>query len=246
MSWTSIVASLSAVSLDAMNAEAELQTRVDRKYIVDGDTWAGVLVEHASDLRALDVSGSRAAHYRSLYYDTPEMASYMGAARQRPRRFKVRVREYVDSGTSVVEVKLRSARGATVKHRQLADGVPTAGDVIAFASSFDLIAPYASDLTARLQTTYMRTTLLHPQGRITIDAEVTAADAAGNSNVVDYGSRLIIETKCVGAAGDIDRALWARGIRPVRLSKYATSMAALHPDLPANRWHRTLTRHVAA
>ena len=67
MSWTSIVASLNAVSLDAMNEEAALQTRMDRKYIVDGDTWAGVLVEHAADLRALDVSGSRAAHYRSLY-----------------------------------------------------------------------------------------------------------------------------------------------------------------------------------
>ena len=183
---------------------------------------------------------------RDSYYDTPEMASYLAAARQRPRRFKVRVREYVDSGTSVVEVKLRSPRGATVKHRQWVDGVPTAGDVIAFASSFDLIAPHAPDLTERLQTKYTRTTLLHPQGRITIDAEVVAADAAGHLDAVDYGSRLIIETKCIGAAGDIDRSLWARSIRPVRLSKYATSMAALHPDLPANRWHRTLTRHVTA
>lgn len=38
MSWTSIVASLNAVSLEAMNEEAALQTRMDRKYIVDGDT----------------------------------------------------------------------------------------------------------------------------------------------------------------------------------------------------------------
>jgi hypothetical protein len=32
-------------------------------------------------------------------------------------------------------------------------------------------------------------------------------------------------------AGDIDRSLWAGGIRPVRLSKYATSMAALRPPI---------------
>ena len=247
MTWTDLVAALPAVSLEALNEEAALQTRVDRKYVVDAQTWAHVLTEHAASLQALDVSGSRAAQYRSLYYDTPEMASYLAAARKRPRRFKVRVREYVDSGTSAVEVKLRSARGATVKHRQFVEGTPSVDEVVAFAASFPLVAPYASELAASLETTYTRTTLLHPQGRITIDAGVTAVDAsASERDSMDYGELLIVETKCTGAAGDIDRALWSRGIRPVRLSKYATSLAALHPNLPANRWHRTLSRHVAA
>ena len=31
-------------------------------------------------------------------------------------------------------------------------------------------------------------------------------------------------------------------MRPVKISKYGTAMAAMH-DLPANKWHRTLDRY---
>lgn len=41
----------------------------------------------------------------------------------------------------------------------------------------------------------------------------------------------------------VDRVLWSRGHRPVSISKDATGLAALRPDLPANRWQRTLRSH---
>ena len=49
-----------------------------------------------------------------------------------------------------------------------------------------------------------------------------------------------------GRPGAVDRALWARGIRPTRLSKYATSLAVLRPDLPAHPWTRSIRRHLPA
>ena len=36
--------------------------------------------------------------------------------------------------------------------------------------------------------------------------------------------------------------MWEGGVRPVKISKYGTAMAAMH-DLPANKWHRTLRRY---
>ena len=56
--------------------------------------------------------------------------------------------------------------------------------------------------------------------------------------------QFIVETKCEHHAGEMDRALWALGVRPSRVSKYCTSLAALNPDLPSNRWARTLRRHL--
>ena len=53
----------------------------------------------------------------------------------------------------------------------------------------------------------------------------------------------IIETKSGSAPSSADRTLWHHGYRPQRISKYATGLAALHPELPANRWHRVLDRH---
>ena len=41
------------------------------------------------------------------------------------------------------------------------------------------------------------------------------------------------------------RSFRNRAHRPARISKYATGMALLHPELPANRWYRTLTHELA-
>ena len=40
-----------------------------------------------------------------------------------------------------------------------------------------------------------------------------------------------------------DRLLWRGCIRPMRISKYATGLAALRPDLPDGPWRRALRRH---
>ena len=54
---------------------------------------------------------------------------------------------------------------------------------------------------------------------------------------------VVVETKSAGSASAMDRLLWSHGVRPTRISKYATGLAALDPDLPHNRWSRTLRRH---
>lgn len=252
MTWIDIVGALPTVTLAELNETAELLTRVDRKYVVPPEALERLLAGREEHLRALEIDGARCSLYRSVYYDTPELASYLAAARKRPRRFKVRTREYLDTGTSAVEVKLRSPRGGTVKHRAWLDasvGASSEGlgggsklpEVIAYASSFAEVNPFAAQLRPCLTTTYERTTLLVPAGRVTIDAAVSAEDARGET--FTYGDALIVETKTLGGASPLDRDLWAMGLRPQRLSKYATSLAALHPDLPSNRWHRTLTRH---
>jgi hypothetical protein len=53
----------------------------------------------------------------------------------------------------------------------------------------------------------------------------------------------VVETKSANLPSQSDRWLWAHGIRPSRISKFCTGLAALHPELPANKWHRTLQKH---
>jgi hypothetical protein len=38
----------------------------------------------------------------------------------------------------------------------------------------------------------------------------------------------------------LDRLLWTMGYRPVKISKFCTSLAALDRRLPANKWSRAL------
>ena len=74
-------------------------------------------------------------------------------------------------------------------------------------------------------------------------AHLTAAVNEGEP--VSVADIAVVETKNPATPSPADRALWDAGYRPARISKYATGMALLHPELPANRWYRTLTHELA-
>ena len=131
----------------------------------------------------------------------------------------------------------------------------------------------AAVLRPVLATTYERTTLHLPraEARATIDTALTwrrltpgvrtrTAGVAGAPQAlrpahltaaIDGGEPVavaglaVVETKNPATPSPADRALWDAGHRPARISKYATGMALLHPELPANRWYRTLTHELA-
>jgi hypothetical protein len=237
--------SLDPVSLDEITASADLQTREDRKYLVDQSSLLHLVQGLGQGVRVLAIDGVRGFRYESLYFDTPDLISYLDAAHARPRRFKVRTRSYLDSDRCALEVKTRDRHGRTVKHRRsyaiadrnrlTADGRQWVADIAQFGQVVHRLAPM-------LTTSYRRTSLLLPQGggRVTLDVDVVCHQPGGGS--VSLPDLVFVETKTTGAPCAVDRVLWKSGSRPVAVSKYCTGLAALHPDLPANRWHRVLRR----
>lgn len=252
------------IDLATLARQAALMTRRDRKYLVDR-AHVPVLVErlHESS-QILEIEGRRQFGYQSCYFDTPALTSYVLAARRRPRRFKVRTRTYLDSDDQWLEVKLRDGRGHTHKSRipwapqategLRAGGITTAGigaEGAAFVTT--QLAGTVTDpqrvvgqLAATLTTQYLRTTLHLPTdaARVTIDESLEAWDWAGNDALAP--GMAIIETKGSGPACMADRVLWSLGQRPIRISKYATSLARMHPSLPATTWRPALRRLDAA
>ncbi|BCY12388.1 polyphosphate polymerase domain-containing protein [Actinoplanes sp. L3-i22] len=231
---------IAAISLDRLVAAAELLTRVDRKYLLPAALLPTVLARLPHDTRALEIDGRRDFAYRSLYFDTDRLDCYLGAAHRRRRRFKVRIRSYLDSGTDFLEVKTRGSRGETIKNRLVYDASP------ALLKQVLVTAGVTADEHAFrpvLSTDYRRQTLYLPStgSRVTVDRELTWSLPDGPE--VRVPDHLIVETKSAGAASEMDRVLWALGHRPCSLSKYATGLAALRPELPANRWHPVLKRH---
>jgi VTC domain len=241
---------LSAIGLEELNAAAALQTRVDRKYVLPALQATQLLGAFEAELRILEMDGKRTFGYDSVYFDTPQLDSYLLAARGRRRRFKIRTRTYVDSAVSFLEVKTEGSREATVKDRipyHLADRSRITAEGLAYINDTltETIGGVPSGpLEPVLETRYRRTTLFLPgsDSRATLDEAVTWQRPGGSPWLLD-GS-LVLETKSGSTAGPLDRLLWDSGIRPSRISKFATGMAALCPGLPANRWHRTLQRHL--
>jgi len=243
------VADLAPIDLDELVAAGNLQTRVDRKYVVpavDLPILLGGLADRAAVLR---IDQRREFNYRTVYFDSPDRVSYFAATRRRPLRFKVRTRTYLDSGACWLEVKTKDRRGRTVKARLPYDPAwayridPDAWPWV--AQAIGRAHPDPAEQVARLLpaliTQYRRATLFLPDDacRATIDTALVAAEPSGPQRLV-VRRRAFVETKSGNRACAMDRALWALGHRPLKVSKYATSLAALHPELPASKWRPAL------
>lgn len=241
---------LPAIGLAELLERSALQTRVDRKYVVRPPEAERLVALAPSGTRALDIDGSRVFGYTSVYLDTPDLLGYHLAAHRRRRRFKVRSRCYDGSGLAYLEVKTRDG-AHTVKARLEGrhvrrDGLTDEGAafVVDALEQAGIGTDPVPSLVPVLRTRYRRSTLhlADDASRVTLDRDLTWRDetTAATSSRPEL---VVVETKSAGAASAMDRLLWSRGVRPTRISKYATGLAALEPGLPHNRWSRTLRRH---
>jgi len=237
------------IDLPELLGLAELQTRVDRKYFVPAAVFRRMIGELAGGLRVLEIEGRRSFGYESIYFDTPQFATYRDHLQQRRQRFKARTRTYTDSGLCMFEVKLTGARGTTVKQRvphPVADSRRLTEAALAHLRGA-LFAAYRWELPVRLgpalATTYRRTTFVSRSGdvRLTCDVGLTCLDV--RHEVRDTGTHVLVETKSATGGAGPDRMLRELGVRPVSVSKYCVGVAALHPELPSNPWRRTLRRY---
>ena len=230
------------ITLAELNAAAELLTRVDRKYVLTPDVVATFVAALPASARVLQIDGIRSFRYTSTYFDTDGFDSFLHTARRRPRRGKVRSRTYLDSRQTFLEVKARR-RGHTVKSRipwETRSLDHQAEDFVTRTLA-DSGVELDGELSPVLHVDYRRSTILLPEAeaRITIDSDLTyrLVEAAGAWPVRGL---LIVETKSGTRPSPADRLLWRLGNRPRGISKYATGLAALRPELPRNRWHRLL------
>ena len=242
-------AGVDPIGLAELNALAELQTRVDRKYFVPADAFGRLIAELADELRVLDIDGLRSFGYESVYFDTPQLSTYRAHLQRRRQRFKARTRTYTDSGLTMFEVKLAGPRGETVKQRvpyPAAHRAELTDDALAHLGAA-LHQAYHQDAPAGMRptlvTTYRRTTFVARTGgaRLTCDTGLVARD--GGHEVRDTGTHVLVESKSAGHGSAADAILRDLGIHPASVSKYAVGVAALHPELPSNPWHRTLRRY---
>ncbi len=257
----------SSIGLEELNERAAMQTRVDRKYLLDLATAARLFPSIPGPVAVLEMQGQRSFAYDSVYFDTADLLSYRQAAFGRRRRYKVRTRTYLDSAQTFLEVKTEGVRAATVKERipyRCADRarLTAAGHDYLGQALGELLGQHkTSDFFPVLTTGYRRTTLLLEQtelnpvaSRMTIDTGLYWSPlhrlAVGAKSPYrlesSYGAQglVVVETKSGQSPSIADRYLWRAGIRPSKISKYATGLAALNPQLPANKWQRTIGQYL--
>lgn len=236
-----------SIGLAQVLETAALQTRVDKKFFLTPEQFAAFTDRLGTEFAVMEIEGLRSFQYRSTYFDTPDFEQYRAHRQGRRRRYKVRSRTYVESELCMFEIKTKGRLGATVKHRRpqpIGDERRLTPQNLEFAAQV-LADEYGHEVPALqpvLHNAYVRATLVNSTDgeRVTSDVQLRYADT---SSTLQGPDMVVVETKTTNGRGASDQVLSALGIRPVRMSKYCLGVAALNPELPANKWSRLLKRH---
>lgn len=215
-----------------------LLNRVDTKYLISDERLLDVFAGLRGHYGVLEIDGKRLHHYRTVYFDTPDMVLYRLHHAGKLVRHKVRSRQYVESGLSFFEIKQKTNKGLTVKHR-LRTGCLNASmtpDTEEFLSSR---APRAElDLSPVLANDFLRATLVNLAEagvgeRITLDIGLTFA---ANGRGVPLPGTAIVEVKQRGLnrSSPAMQALTAARVFPTRVSKYCLGVSLLCADVKHN------------
>ena len=244
------VDALPAIGLAELDACAALRDRVDVKYVAGHDVVAALAERLAPTHRALELGGRRAFGYATTYFDTADLRSYRDHLQRRRRRFKCRVRHYLDADVRMLEVKAKGAREATVKHR-----LPLPGPVSALDPELlGFVRERVRDACGRdpggglapvLRMRFERMTLVAPERgeRLTCDVGLAFTAPAGRAGRLVAGA-VLIESKSPAGGALADTALRSLGVRPVGgCSKYCLGIALTQPGVTANPYRRLLRRH---
>lgn len=218
----------SLVDLD----NAVLMNRVDTKFLVPLSTLPILVAELPHSYSMLQIGGNTCFKYESTYFDTDDYLFYQMHHRGKLNRHKVRVRNYVDSDISFLEVKFKNNKKRTMKQRVGLDS--SAGRDLRLHQNFlhRLNVPHAHSLLPSLKNSYHRIALASEERgeRLTIDFNLSNQALHDGDRSQHFENVAIIELK----QARIDRrspffTLVRRlGIRPTSFSKYCLGMAFTH------------------
>lgn len=229
------IAAYESISLGEMDRVA-LMNRTDTKFLIHEQELPELLNELVAYYSILEVEGIRMNRYNSMYYDSANFDFFNDHHRGKRGRAKVRIRTYVESAISFLEVKVKDKKGDTEKTRMRVTG---------FEERFsneqeDFVAQAlgsAKRLAPVLQNAFTRITLVNKkeEERATIDLQLRFN---GKHTLTDGSNYLvIIEVKQSGfnRKSPIVKALRQRKSHPYSVSKYCMGLGLLHQELKQNK-----------
>lgn len=162
------------ISLDEMNG-AKLLNRFDSKYTLHISQLQQILNLISNDYYILEIDGTRVQTYQSVYFDTPANRFYLAHHNGKADRLKIRKREYVNSGISFFEVKLKSNKGKTNKKRIQSNTELTKISPAENHFLNDVLGLKFENLEVKSKNSFNRITLVNKtfDERCTIDTNIT-------------------------------------------------------------------------
>lgn len=238
---TELLHKFNGISLEELS-RAPLMNRTDEKFAFHLNQLPEILETILPYYDVLNIDGKVVFNYTSQYFDDESYSFFHDHHRSIPRRFKVRMRTYLDTGMSFLEVKEKK-KGRTDKKR-----IPIPDIHSDFSDSekefLTSRIPNYKELKPVMLNTYSRITLVnkHCEERLTIDYDIKNGDHTIDPTVSQTLSQIVIaelKQPKLDRTSPFFQLMRTKLIRPFRISKFCFGMMDIHENqfsLKTNRF----------
>lgn len=240
----SLLYSMMPITLEEMTG-IKLMNRLDTKYVASKSQLVELLQLVQDKYYVQETLDNRIIPYCTTYYDTADHTMYMMHHNRHARRKKVRVRTYVASNLTFLEVKNKNNHGRTKKKRI---EVPSQENFRSTEGAHELVRRKTGlsldVLQAVVQNQFDRVTLVNKDKteRLTIDFNIEFHNFETDNN---HGTDqlVIIELKRDGNVySPVVNILHDIHIHPTGFSKCCIGMALTDPQLKQNNFKPKLRK----
>lgn len=238
-----LLGELDSIALEQMSS-IRLMNRTDTKFVTGKANLIHLLEMVQGTYYVQEIEKKRIANYRTIYWDTPFHKFYLEHHNGRAPRQKIRVRTYLDSDVTFLEVKTKNNHSRTKKKRILVPDSERLSEAGGERFLQDLTYLGLDDIIPTVQNEFQRITLVNfgKTERLTIDFNVQFHNF--ETNILEKtGDLVIIELKRDGnqysPVLDILRKL---RVQPSGFSKYCIGSALTNPKLKRNMFREKIVK----
>jgi len=218
--------------------QAALMVRQDHKFVIRLRDVIVLLEQLVSNYSVLSISNKQLFGYQTRYFDTQNKQCFHHHHNGKARRFKLRIRRYLDCQQSFVECKLKNNKGQTQKLRRVHQGdfsLASASDFL-----FRTLSAKSDQFHAVLDVHYLRMTFMSAScdQRITIDLNLQF-DGCQSQQSVELENTAVVEIKQKNGQMNtqVYQTLKRLGYQPKDFSKYCMGCVLTRtPGIKYNRF----------
>ncbi len=243
MSKQELLSSFSPISLEEMSG-IKLMNRIDTKYLMSADELIELLALAVDDYRVQEIQNEREINYGTVYLDTPINGMYVAHQCGRTVREKIRVRTYISSNMTFLEVKNKNNKGRTDKKRMRVTSV----DTLQEEGGNEFLHKHAwyslEELHPQLENSFRRITLVNnaKTERLTIDSGIWFKNIP-NGQEARLDNLVVVELKRDGLTySPVKEMLRKLHIHSSSFSKYCMGCAITDSTLRQNRFKQRIRR----
>jgi hypothetical protein len=240
--YENVLKRMNAISLEEMK-DIRLMNRMDYKFVASLSLLPELLEAMLPCYKLQVINGSYIAPYSTQYLDTSKLDMFAMHQNGKLNRQKIRIRSYIDSDLSFLEIKSKNNRGRTNKMR-----IPVAKSHLTSINELNSEKLFLDEnslfdsetLNPVLTNNFQRITLVNNRctERVTIDFNLSFMNyRTGKKKSIE--NLMILELKQGDCSHSDFRDILSRfRIKPMSFSKYCMGIVWTDPDIKYNRFKK--------